>query len=123
MRVVVISRPKHQLKAEEMPMLFQGFSAWREKYRDQLESFEFFLGGLEQRPAVDLADEPAVALDARFGGITCRSRTIPPGRTASTIFRRTSTTSSGSTHQSDQEKTARSNDAGSRSISVPDATR
>ena len=45
MRVVVISRPKHQLKPEEMPMLYQGFSAWRERYRDQMESFEFFLGG------------------------------------------------------------------------------
>ena len=45
MRVVVISRPKHRLQPQEMPMLFQGFSAWREKYRHKMEAFEFFLGG------------------------------------------------------------------------------
>ena len=45
MRVAVIVTPKHQIPPEEMPMVFQAFSAWREQYRDKMEVFEFFLGG------------------------------------------------------------------------------
>jgi len=45
MRFAVIVRPKHQLRPEEMPMVHQAFSAWREQYRDRMDVFEFFLGG------------------------------------------------------------------------------
>ena len=45
MRVAVIVRPKHQIPPEEMSMVFQAFSAWREQHRAKMEVFEFFLGG------------------------------------------------------------------------------
>jgi hypothetical protein len=59
MRVMVMSRPKHRLQPQEMPMLFQGFSAWREKYRHKMEAFEFFLGG-GGFGIVDVDDEAAL---------------------------------------------------------------
>ena len=43
-----------------------------------------------------------------WGRITCKSSAIPWGTSASRERRRTCTTSSGSTHQSDQEKTTMS---------------
>ena len=57
-----------------------------------------------------------------FGLITWRASTAPSGRIALTMLLRTSTTSSGSTHQSDQEKRARSKEPGSTSSALPEAT-
>ena len=58
-----------------------------------------------------------------LGRITCRSRIKPSRLTASIIRPRASTTSSGCTHQSDQEKTTRSNEPGAISSRSADATR
>jgi hypothetical protein len=76
----------------------------------------------EERLTVDLAHKLAGGSTIGLGLITCRSSTNLPGLTASTIRPRTSTTSSGSTHQSDQEKTTKSYACGSSSISLPEAT-
>ena len=73
-------------------------------------------------PSISQTTCPSTSI-VGLGRITCRSRTSPPGLTASTMLPRTCTTSSGSTHQSDQEKTTRSNECGSISISLPEATR
>src|SRR4029453_16006184 len=51
------------------------------------------------------------------------SSTTPPGATALSMLRRASTTSSGGTHQSDQEKTTRSNECGSTSSAWAEAAR
>src|SRR5262245_15661886 len=56
------------------------------------------------------------------GRMTCRSRMRPPGRVASIMWLRAFTTSSGGTHQSDQEKTTRSNEWGVISIDSAAAT-
>jgi muconolactone delta-isomerase len=46
MRFVVIDRgAKFPLPPEQMPALWPQFVAWRERYRDRMESFEFFIGG------------------------------------------------------------------------------
>ena len=45
MRTVVIVRPQFPVPPDQLPTLFDGFADWRERYRDSMESFEFFAGG------------------------------------------------------------------------------
>jgi hypothetical protein len=45
MRVLVLVRPLHFIPPEHLPGMIQGFVAWREHYREQMEVFEFFAGG------------------------------------------------------------------------------
>ncbi len=46
MRTVIICKPKHPLPPDpaQVQQIFAGFAAWRERYRDKMESFEFFIG-------------------------------------------------------------------------------
>ena len=45
MRFAVIVRPKFPIPPEQVGMVIEGFGQWREKYRGNLEVFEFFAGG------------------------------------------------------------------------------
>jgi len=45
MRFAVIVRPKFPIPPEQVGMVIEGFAQWREKYRGNLEVFEFFAGG------------------------------------------------------------------------------
>ncbi len=45
MRVMVLVEPKFAIPPEMFPVLLDGFAAWREQYRQSMESFEFFVGG------------------------------------------------------------------------------
>jgi hypothetical protein len=45
MRVAVIYRPRNVPPPELMPTLFAELSAWVERYRDRMETLEFFVGG------------------------------------------------------------------------------
>lgn len=45
MRFAVIVRPKFPIPPEQTGMVLEGFAQWREKYRGNLEVFEFFAGG------------------------------------------------------------------------------
>jgi hypothetical protein len=45
MRFAIIDRgARFQLPQEQMPALWEQFNGWRERYRDRMESFEFFIG-------------------------------------------------------------------------------
>ena len=45
MRALIVTKLKFFIPIQEMPALVQAFADWREKYRDNMESFEFFIGG------------------------------------------------------------------------------
>jgi hypothetical protein len=45
MRALVLVEPKFFTPPEVFPTLLEGFAAWREAHREQMESFEFFAGG------------------------------------------------------------------------------
>jgi len=45
MRFVAIVRPKVPIPPEQLGGVLEGFAQWRERYRDNLEVFEFFAGG------------------------------------------------------------------------------
>jgi hypothetical protein len=45
MRIFVMVEPRFPIVREEMPALMDGFAAWRDRYRDRMEVFEFFIGG------------------------------------------------------------------------------
>ncbi len=41
----MVSRPQFFVPPDQDPALFDAFADWRERYRDSMESFEFFAGG------------------------------------------------------------------------------
>jgi hypothetical protein len=45
MRVLILVRPKHFVPLSEMPALTEATVAWRDRYREHFESFDFFVGG------------------------------------------------------------------------------
>lgn len=45
MRILVLVEPRFPIPPEMMPGLLQGFAGWRERYRSEMEAFEFFVGG------------------------------------------------------------------------------
>ncbi len=46
MRFVVIDRgARFQPPPEQMPAIWEQFVGWRDRHRDKMESFEFFVGG------------------------------------------------------------------------------
>ena len=57
MRAMVITRPQSPPPLDLLPALFDGFAEWRERYRDRMESFEFFAGGGGGFGVVNVADE------------------------------------------------------------------
>lgn len=57
MRILVIARPQFPIPPEQFPALMDGFAAWRERYRDKMEVFEFFAGGGGGFGIVSVRDE------------------------------------------------------------------
>ena len=57
MRAIVITRPQSPPPLDLLPALFEGFADWRERYRDRMESFNFFAGGGGGFGVVNVADE------------------------------------------------------------------
>lgn len=57
MRVLVIARPQFPLPPDQAVGLFQGFAAWRERYRDRMETFFFFAGGGGGGGILNVTDE------------------------------------------------------------------
>ena len=60
MRVLVIAEPAFPIPPEQLGALLQGFAAWRERYRDRLESFFFFAGGGGGGGILNVEDEAAL---------------------------------------------------------------
>lgn len=60
MRVLVYVRPIHVSPFEQMPMMMEQFAAWRERYRSQMEVFEFFAGSQGGIGIVHAADEASL---------------------------------------------------------------
>lgn len=59
MRALITAKAKFPLPMEQAAGLLQGFAAWREHYRGQMESFYFFAAGNGGCGVVN-ADETAV---------------------------------------------------------------
>lgn len=57
MRFVIITRPLFSVPSDQLPGLMERFVDWRERYRDRMESFEFFAGGGGGFMVVDIPDE------------------------------------------------------------------
>ncbi len=57
MRVLVLARPKHFVPPEQLSTLIQAFADWRERYRSQMEGFEFFAGGGGGFAVLNVSDE------------------------------------------------------------------
>ena len=57
MRMLVMSEPQFPVPPEQFPLLVEGFVAWREQYRDRMESFEFFAEGGGGFAIVNATDE------------------------------------------------------------------
>lgn len=57
MRALIVARQKVPAPPEALPMLAQGFQAWRDQYRDKMEVFAFFTGANGGCAIVNVADE------------------------------------------------------------------
>jgi hypothetical protein len=57
MRVFILVEPKFFVPPDMFPDLLEGFAEWRERYRDRMESFEFFAGGGGGFGVFNVADE------------------------------------------------------------------
>jgi hypothetical protein len=58
LRFVIIDRgPRFQVPLEQFPALWEQFVGWRERHREKMESFEFFVGGGGGFGVVNVADE------------------------------------------------------------------
>ena len=60
MRVMILVEDKYSVPPDQIPALLEGFAAWRECYRDRMESFEFFAGGGGGFGVVNMPDEAAL---------------------------------------------------------------
>lgn len=61
MRVLITARPKFPLPPEQIPGLMQGFTAWREQYRNKMEAFFFFAAPSGGGGILNVADENELA--------------------------------------------------------------
>ncbi len=57
MRVFILVEPKFFVPPDMFPDLLEGFADWRERYKDRMESFEFFAGGGGGFGVLNVADE------------------------------------------------------------------
>jgi muconolactone delta-isomerase len=57
MRCLVLVHPKFMLPLDQLPAMTEGFAAWRERYRPQMEAFEFFAGSAGGFGILNVADE------------------------------------------------------------------
>jgi hypothetical protein len=57
MRVFILVEPKFFVPPDMFPDLLEGFANWRERYKDRMESFEFFAGGGGGFGVFNVADE------------------------------------------------------------------
>ena len=60
MRVMALVKPRFFIAPELFPTLIQGFIDWRERYRSQMEVFEFFAGAGGGFGIINVADEAAL---------------------------------------------------------------
>src|ERR1700730_3908759 len=60
MRVLAHIESKFPVPPEQVPMMLDGFKAWREKYRGQMESFFFFAGRQGGGGILNVPDEAAL---------------------------------------------------------------
>jgi hypothetical protein len=60
MRVLVLVEPRFPIPPEMFPVLLDGFAAWRERYRQSMESFEFFAGGGGGFGVINTPDEASL---------------------------------------------------------------
>jgi hypothetical protein len=63
MRVLVLVEPRFPIPPEMFPSLLDGFAAWREQYRNSMESFEFFAGGGGGFGVINAPDEASLNRD------------------------------------------------------------
>jgi len=57
MRVLVLVKDKFPIPFEQFPSLLDAFADWRERYRDSMESFEFFAGSSGGFGIMNVPDE------------------------------------------------------------------
>jgi len=57
MRVLLLAKAKFFLPPDYLPMAAQGFTEWREKYRDKMETFFFFAGRQAGGGIFNVSDE------------------------------------------------------------------
>ena len=60
MRVLVLVEPRFPIPPEIFPALLDGFAAWREQYRNSMESFEFFARGGGGFGVINTPDEASL---------------------------------------------------------------
>jgi hypothetical protein len=60
MRALLIARNRHIIPPEMAVGLFQGFAAWRAKYKGNMEAFFFFAGIAGGGAILNVADEVAL---------------------------------------------------------------
>lgn len=57
MRFVVHTRLISAVPPEQLPSIMERFAEWRERYRDHMESFEFYAGGGGGFMVIDVSNE------------------------------------------------------------------
>lgn len=60
LRVFVLVEPKFFVPPEMFPTLLDGFAAWRDANRENMEAFEFFAGGGGGFGVLNVSDEAAL---------------------------------------------------------------
>jgi hypothetical protein len=61
MRVLVLVKDKFPIPLEQFPSLLDAFVDWRERYRDSMESFEFFAGSSGGFGIINVPDEKTLS--------------------------------------------------------------
>lgn len=61
MRVLVLVEDKFPIPPEQFPALLDAFAGWRERYRDSMESFEFFAGSSGGFGILNVSDEETLS--------------------------------------------------------------
>ena len=57
MRVLILVKDKFPIPPEQFPALLDAFADWRDRYRDSMESFEFFAGSSGGFAILNVPDE------------------------------------------------------------------
>lgn len=73
MRVLILSRTKHLVPREELPVLISALATWRERYREHVEVFEFFTAGGGGCGIINAPDDATLAqmmMEYPFGRIS-----------------------------------------------------
>ena len=57
MRVLVLVKDKYPTPPDQFPSMLDAFADWRERYRDSMETFEFFAGSSGGFGILNVPDE------------------------------------------------------------------